>query len=137
METRQTQSDLPVGHRPSSFDIPTMIVVYTLVLVLAVGLCFCLRKANTLIPNRYNFPLSVRRNRPPNLDQLHDEEARHGLLNSYDDDDELLDDDDDVEDHAHAAATRWDALDEDDEQDARPLQDVDTHHASRVRAHDD
>ncbi|KAI8331340.1 hypothetical protein BC941DRAFT_438906 [Chlamydoabsidia padenii] len=85
-------SSLPVGQKPSSYDIPSMIVIYTIVIVLGVGLCFCLRKANRLVPNRYSFPLILRgddgdrrRGQQNQFTNLDDEESRQGLLNDFSD----------------------------------------------------
>ncbi|SAM02378.1 hypothetical protein [Absidia glauca] len=63
-----------------------------------VGLCFCLRKANRLVPNRYSFPLilrggggeeSNRRGGQQNqFTTIDDEESRQGLLNDFNDQDD-------------------------------------------------
>jgi hypothetical protein len=115
---------MPVGQKPSSYDIPSMIVIvrrstwynwhalyanrltlffaifwgaqYTLVIILGVGLCFCLRKANRLVPNRYSFPLILRgggggeesnrrRGQQNQFTTIDDEESRQGLLNDFSD----------------------------------------------------
>ncbi|KAI9308182.1 hypothetical protein BJ944DRAFT_118174 [Cunninghamella echinulata] len=55
------QSSPPPVHSPDHYDIPSMIVIYILVVVLGVGMCFCLRKANRLVPNKYSFPLTLRK----------------------------------------------------------------------------
>ncbi|ORX61699.1 hypothetical protein DM01DRAFT_1128043 [Hesseltinella vesiculosa] len=92
--------------------------------MLGVGLCVCLRKANTLVPNRYSFPL-VSRHRPPHLDDLGDEETRHGLLQDYDDDDS---------DHGSHENSRWDTGiqftdDDDDGHEASHGDSTTDHHA--------
>ncbi|KAI8081520.1 uncharacterized protein BX664DRAFT_195522 [Halteromyces radiatus] len=77
--------------------MPTVIVVYTLVIILGIGLCFCLRKANRLVPNKYSFPMMLRSsgNRAQQWterDELEDEESRQGLLNDFEDQDDMEDD---------------------------------------------
>jgi hypothetical protein len=66
------------------------------VIILGVGLCFCLRKANRLVPNRYSFPLILRggggndegnrrRGHQNQFSTIDDEESRQGLLNDFSD----------------------------------------------------
>lgn len=68
-------------------------------IVLGVGLCFCLRKANRLVPNRYSFPLILRggggnddgnrqRSHQNQFNTIDDEESRQGLLNDFSDQDD-------------------------------------------------
>ncbi|KAI8883922.1 hypothetical protein K501DRAFT_183473 [Backusella circina FSU 941] len=53
-----------------------------ILVILGIGMCFCLQRANRLIPNRFNFPLVDRRG----AHHLGDEED--GLLSHYNDDEE-------------------------------------------------
>ncbi|CAO3626834.1 unnamed protein product [Cunninghamella blakesleeana] len=82
MEARQSP---PTAKAPDHYDIPTMIVIYTLVTLLGVGMCFCLRKANCLVPNKYSFPLALRRSYNRKQDDESNEDLRQGLLNDYSD----------------------------------------------------
>ncbi|ORZ07639.1 hypothetical protein BCR42DRAFT_397181 [Absidia repens] len=97
MDKRQEYPTPPVGHKPSSYDLPSVIVI------VCIGLCFCLRKANRLVPNRYSFPLILRsgndqgnsrgrgrrqRQQDP-FDDIDDEESRQGLLNDFSDQDDI------------------------------------------------
>ncbi|KAI8365175.1 uncharacterized protein BYT42DRAFT_589057 [Radiomyces spectabilis] len=73
---------------PKDYDLPATIVIYSLMVILGIGLCFCLRRANRLIPNRLLIPLSSRMgngrsSRGFDLASQLDEEEQQGLLSAY------------------------------------------------------
>ncbi|KAI9311188.1 hypothetical protein BX666DRAFT_1071174 [Dichotomocladium elegans] len=82
------------GRPVEDYDIPSTIVVYILVCLLAVGMCFCMRRANRLLPNQLSFqlrPTGTSRTGNDNrryIDEEADVEARRGLLSEYDNDDD-------------------------------------------------
>ncbi|KAG2179169.1 hypothetical protein INT43_002019 [Umbelopsis isabellina] len=110
--------DLPSGTPPSNFDIPTTIVLYVCVILVGVGMCFCLQRANRLLPNGLNFalqPTALRRGRSRgNAASFPDDdiEAQQGLLN---DDDDISDVEDETYRRRQAAIQRDDQEYEADE----------------------
>ncbi|KAI8583801.1 hypothetical protein K450DRAFT_220038 [Umbelopsis ramanniana AG] len=102
MEKRQDPPSPGSGTPPSNFDIPTTIVLYTCVLLVAIGMCFCLQRANRLLPNGLNFALQPTR--------LSRSRSRGGAASFPDDDLEaqqgLLDVDDDSSDIEEEAYRR-------------------------------
>ncbi|CAO3595799.1 unnamed protein product [Absidia cylindrospora] len=120
MDKRQEYPTPPVGHKPSSYNLPSVIVIYTLVIILGIGLCFCLRKANRLVPNRYSFPLILRSNNDQGnargrgrrqrqqdpFDDIDDEESRQGLLNDFSDQDDIDEELNDTQHHNDSLATQ-------------------------------
>ncbi|KAI9490407.1 hypothetical protein BDB00DRAFT_875308 [Zychaea mexicana] len=80
---------------PKDYDIPSTIVIYIVVLLLGVGMCFCLKRANRLLPNQRSFqlrPTEPRRRRGYDVgdEEQGDPESRIGLLSGgqYDIEDE-------------------------------------------------
>lgn len=61
--------------------------------MLGIGMCFCLRRANRLLPNQFSFPLRPTNTRQRRGYDVSDEEqgdpdSAQGLLNDYDDGEE-------------------------------------------------
>ncbi|KAI7860371.1 hypothetical protein BDC45DRAFT_100594 [Circinella umbellata] len=79
---------------PKDYDIPSTIVIYILVIMLGVGMCFCLRRANRLLPNQRSFqlrPTSTTQRRGYDIadEEQGDPESRTGLLSAgYDEEEE-------------------------------------------------
>ncbi|KAL0143657.1 hypothetical protein V8B55DRAFT_1479521 [Mucor lusitanicus] len=100
---------------PDDFDWPATIFLYVVLIVMGVGMCFCLKRANRLIPNRFSFPLvdrGARRERG-----FHDLGAEEeGLLSHYSD----VEDEGDAEvidnQNALRISRRSDDDDDDDEE---------------------
>ncbi|KAG0166180.1 hypothetical protein DFQ28_007628 [Apophysomyces sp. BC1034] len=93
METRQDYPQSERVHTVKDLNLTTTIAMYVAVCLFGLGLCFCLRRANRLIPDRFSFPMM-----PTSTDrrrQLYDEErddndpdARQGLLSEYEQEEE-------------------------------------------------
>ncbi|KAI9278836.1 hypothetical protein BDA99DRAFT_493235 [Phascolomyces articulosus] len=79
---------------PKDYDIPSTIVIYIVVIMLGIGMCFCLRRANRLLPNQRSFqlrPTATTRRRGYDIadEEEGDPESRMGLLSAgYDHDEE-------------------------------------------------
>ncbi|KAI9265882.1 hypothetical protein EDC94DRAFT_604344 [Helicostylum pulchrum] len=69
---------------PDDIDLPATIVLYVILIILGVGMCFCLRRANRLIPNRFSFPL-VDRAEERQRGQYDVATEEEGLLSDYSD----------------------------------------------------
>ncbi|KAI7900410.1 uncharacterized protein BX663DRAFT_517471 [Cokeromyces recurvatus] len=76
-------SDFLIKRSPDDFDWTTTICLYVILIILGIGMCFCLKRANRLIPNRFSFPLVDRGNTHTRLYDLNEEEE--GLLSHYSD----------------------------------------------------
>ncbi|PHZ11955.1 uncharacterized protein RHIMIDRAFT_237774 [Rhizopus microsporus ATCC 52813] len=66
---------------PDDIDWPVTIFLNIILICLVVGMCFLLKRANRLIPNRFSFPLVTRQGGI----QLGQDEER-GLMSGYSDD---------------------------------------------------
>ncbi|KAI8083217.1 uncharacterized protein B0P05DRAFT_47530 [Gilbertella persicaria] len=97
---------------PDDFDWPATIFLYVILIMLGIGMCFCLQRANRLIPNRFSFPLVERRRGPFDLGT-----EEEGLLSHYSDAEE----DAEIIDNQNALGiTRYSDNQEDDDADHQP-----------------
>jgi hypothetical protein len=81
-------------------------------------MCFCLRRANRLIPNRFNFPL-VERNEQRGFYDIGAEEE--GLLHNYSDIDEEDDDAEVIDNQNVLGITTIHPEEEDEEEELRDI----------------
>jgi len=98
---------------------------------MGVGMCFCLKRANRLIPNRFNFPLVDRSARREGFHNLGAEEE--GLLSHYSD----VEDEDDAEviDNQNALRiSRRSDDDDDDEEEEEDFGHLQSHDAATAAA---
>ncbi|ORY97235.1 hypothetical protein BCR43DRAFT_233424 [Syncephalastrum racemosum] len=116
---------------PKDIDLPSTIVVYVLVCLLGIGMCFCLKRANRLLPNPLSFPLrpraSDRERRRRGYDQadeeLGDPESREGLLASQDD----IDDGEDQDADRLPPRTRYHSDEDEEEEQQQQTRKTTTH----------
>ncbi|CAO3654879.1 unnamed protein product [Mucor fragilis] len=109
-----------------------LLIQYVVLVVMGVGMCFCLKRANRLIPNRFNFPLVDRSARREGFHHLGAEEE--GLLSHYSD----VEDEDDAEvidnQNALRISRRSDEEEEEEEEDFGHLQSHDAAAAAAATA---
>ncbi|GAN02486.1 hypothetical protein MAM1_0023d01930 [Mucor ambiguus] len=117
---------------PDDFDWPATIFLYVVLILMGVGMCFCLKRANRLIPNRFSFPLVDRGTRGDR--GFHDLGAEEeGLLSHYSD----VEDEDDAQviDNQNALGISRQSDDEDD--DAEDFGQLQSHDAIGTDSDDD